>query len=276
MLNRLPVSMFSRVPVCVAILALFFVLFAAPLTAHAQAQESEQLAQARARIADLEKEVRVLQAKLTLLETQMKNQATATAETEKPTESPAATPSVTAPTSPATSNAPPTQSPAVERVAPVRKFQSLLQPMQLLPVDLRPKREEGWDRYKSDAANLWFSQQIPGNQIETKFTISASTFLTSKKLVDGKYIYTHRIRISFASPSFNYVGIEFKPSSFVTFINAGPELAKAYEKIDPNIPLRVTGRISKYTARTPSQINTPGSIVWELQDWKIHSPHLPD
>lgn len=252
---------------CICIASLLLML-CCPLTLFAQADESEQLAQAKARIAELEKEVRVLTAKLTLLETQMKNQAEAAGQhaTSSPNPSKAADASVKP-------NDTTTEQPK-QPLKPVRKFQTLLQPMQQLPVNLRPHNGE-WDGMQVDAANLWLSQNIPGNTLESKFNIRVHVFSRSKKLMGDKYVYTSRLWLYFTTPNISYIGVDFKPS-FMADITVDEKLAEAYQKLDPNIALRVTGRLKEYKVNKSTLPQSASSLYWKLEDWKIHSPYLPD
>lgn len=246
-----------------------FTLLACPATSFAQADESEQLAQAKQRIAQLEKQIRVLEAKLNLLEAQAKNQA----ETKDAASTPPVTPAVEAGSRKSISDQAHTKPSSPVKPQP-RTFRTVLQPIQQLPPNLRP-RNGVWESNTVDAVNLWLDKNIPGNKLESKFNIKVTTFSRSKKLVDDKYVYTYRLWIYLTTPNFTYLGVDFKASTKVE-VFADEQLAEAYKKLDPDIPLRVTGLLDAYKVAYTTVYKIPGTVTWELKDWKIHSPHLPD
>lgn len=272
--NRQTSCQSRRRHICVVTL---LVMLCCPLLLHAQTDESEQLAAAKQRIAELEREVRVLTAKLTLLETQMKNQAQVAAQTATKDDAASTASNSDAKNGGGASNASDQDSASTKREAPVRKFQTLLQPMQLLPAKLRPRMGQGWDRFKKDEAALWFKETYAGDDIfDGRLTIKVSQLPVQQRTVGGVRVQVYQLILYFKAPSFDYIGIPFEPHDFRTTIFVNAETAQAYEKLDPKIPLRVTGKLSMYSASMKYMSEKDGDLRWELQDWKIHSPHLPD
>lgn len=251
-------------------------VMALPAMTFAQANESEQLTQAKQRIAELEKQVRVLEAQLTLLQAKMKNQAEAVQTVDKG-DAPSATLNSHAKDGSVTSNTSSQDSASSKHEAPARKFQTLLQPLQLLPAKLRPRMGQGWDKFKKDEAALWFKENYTGDEnFDGRLTIHVSRLQVQQRTVGGVRVQVYPIILKFKAPSFDYIGIAFEPYDFRTTIFVNAETAQAYEKLDPKIPLRVTGKLSKYAASMKYMSEKNGEVRWELQDWKIHSPHLPD